>query len=138
MATTVVNNKRIIASHTLASHKCPKKRLVIVDEQTIVEVSVVEASVIDEPTVVVEATVVVKATQPMKSIWMQMRRIPKKKHLSIVWENVEDISDDENDTPQAAEERMQWMSKTRDAIRFQYFNRKLDELHYAGLFMNTF
>ena len=46
------------------------------------------------------------AAVPKNSIWMNVRRTPKNKPLSIVWENVEDISDDENDTPQAAGKRL--------------------------------
>ena len=127
MATTVVVDKAVISAVIgVINNKrsMPKKRLVIVDE--------IDAMINKE----VNQSDVKKNTKPMPSIWMQMRGIPKEKPLSIVWEDVEDISEDENDTPEAAEERVKYMRKMKDAIRFQYFDRKLEELQYAGLFMN--
>ena len=72
-----------------------------------------------------------------KSIWLLLRRNPKvKKQLPIVWENIEDISDDENDTPQAAGKRLSTMKATRDHIRRRAYENKLAELQCAGLFIN--
>ena len=75
--------------------------------------------------------------EPMKkSIWMNFIRTPKEKPLAIVWENVEDISDDEGGTPQAAGKRLSMMKATRDQIRRRHYENNLDEFHRAGLFLN--
>jgi hypothetical protein len=70
-----------------------------------------------------------------KSIWMSMRRIPKVNNLPILWESVEDISDDENDTPATACERASKMKAMSEAIRRQAYEERLDELQAAGLFL---
>ena len=72
----------------------------------------------------------------MQSIWMNVSRTPKEKPLRIVWENVEDISDDEGGTPQAAGKRLSKMKATRDQIRRRHYENNLDEFHRAGLFLN--
>ena len=72
---------------------------------------------------------------PQKSIWLQMRRNPKV-YPTIVWEGIEYISDDENDTPQAASKRLSQLKATRDRIRHKHFAIKVDELQGAGLFKN--
>lgn len=71
-----------------------------------------------------------------KSIWLLMRRAPKENRLPIVWEHVEDISDDEEDTPQAAGKRLSLMKKNRDQMQRRAYERKLDEYQFAGLFQN--
>jgi hypothetical protein len=97
--------------------------------------------VVAEP-VVAPADVVPPSSSPTslalfnKSTWLLMRRNPKEKPLPIVWEHVEDISDDENDTPQAAGKRLSLMKKTRDQMQRQYNERKFDEYQSAGLFLN--
>ncbi len=84
---------------------------------------------------------------PQKSIWMSMRRVPLTADAAIVrtsppieWEGIEDISDDENETPEAAAERSEQMKiagqNFRDRIKeakrldraesdelFHYWNR---------------
>jgi hypothetical protein len=64
---------------------------------------------------------------PENSIWMNVRRIPKEKPEPFVWENVEDISDDENDTPQAAGKRLSTLKAVRDQIQRRHYENKLDE-----------
>ncbi len=66
---------------------------------------------------------------PQKSIWMSMRRVPKTPFADIVrmsppieWEGIEDISDDENDTPEAAAERSAQMK-----IEYQQFQDRINE-----------
>jgi hypothetical protein len=88
---------------------------------------VVEEPAVEEPAV----------EEPMKqSIWMNLSRTPKEKSLAIVWENVEDISDDEGGTPQAAGKRLSMMKATRDQIRRRHYKSKVAELQFAGLFLN--
>jgi len=78
----------------------------------------------------------VELEEPMnESIWMHMRRIPKEKPAPFVWENVEDISDDENDTPQAAGKRLSMMKATRDQMQRRAYENKLAALQGAGLFL---
>lgn len=71
-----------------------------------------------------------------KSIWMTYRRDPKEKPQTFVWEHIEDISDDEGGTPQAAGKRLSQMKATRDQIRRRHYENNLDEFHRAGLFLN--
>ena len=71
-----------------------------------------------------------------KSIWMYMRRMPKAKREPIVWEHIEDISDDEEDTPQAAEERAETMKEMKAQLNRRAYESKVDELQGAGLFLN--
>ena len=78
----------------------------------------------------------VEAQKQEKSIWMYMRRVPKEKPAPIVWEGIEDISDDENDTPQAAGKRLSTMKATRDLIQRRYYKERLEEFQDAGLFLN--
>jgi len=74
---------------------------------------------------------------PEKSIWLQMRRAPRIKiEPPLVWQNVEDISDDENDTPQAAGKRLSTMKATRDRMQRRAYQQKFDEYQCAGLFLN--
>ena len=101
----------------------PKKRLIIVGDLDVV--------ILEEPLPVS----VSMATVPRKSIWLQMRRNPKT-YPTIVWEGIENISDDEEDTPQAAGKRLSQLKTTRDRIQQEHFAIKVDELQYAGLFMN--
>jgi hypothetical protein len=101
----------------------PKKRLIIVGDLDVV--------ILEEPL----PGSVSMATVPQKSIWLQMRRNPKT-YPTIVWEGIENISDDEEDTPQAAGKRLSQLKTTRDRIQQEHFAIKVDELQYAGLFMN--
>jgi len=71
-----------------------------------------------------------------KSVWLSMCRVPKDKPLAIIWEHVEDISDDENDSPQAAGKRLSTLKATRDQIRRRAYENKLSELQGAGLFLD--
>ena len=95
-----------------------KKKLVIVNNPSVGLLHVDDAAAI-----------------PKNSIWMNVHRTPKNKPLSIVWENVEDISDDENDTPQAAGKRLSTLKSVRDKIRRRAYDNKLVELQNAGLFL---
>ena len=72
---------------------------------------------------------------PQKSIWLQMRRTPKV-YPTIVWEGIEDISDDEDNSPQTAGRNLSKMKQTRDRIRHRQYAIKVDELQGAGLFLN--
>jgi hypothetical protein len=93
--------------------------------------------VVAEPTDEEPAVAEPTDEEPMKqSIWMNVSRTPKAKSLAIVWENVEDISDDEGGTPQAAGKRLSMMKATRDQIRRRHYENNLDEFHRAGLFLN--
>lgn len=69
------------------------------------------------------------------SIWMNVRRTKKIKLDPVVYENVEDISDDENDTPQAAGKRLSTMKAVRDQIRRRGYENKLVEFQNAGLLL---
>jgi hypothetical protein len=72
-----------------------------------------------------------------KNHWMtNASRIKKVQPMAIIWEHVEDISDDENDTPQAAGKRLSTMKATRDQIRRRAYRSKVAELQFAGLFLN--
>jgi hypothetical protein len=71
-----------------------------------------------------------------KSVWLLMRRTPKEKPLPIVWEHVEDISDDEEDTPQAAGKRLSMMKATKAKMQRRDYENQLYGLQRAGLFMN--
>lgn len=107
----------INVSKTVVKKTVVKKKLVIVNNPS-VGLKVEDAAV------------------PQNSIWMNVRRIPKNKPLSIVWENIEDISDDENDTPQAAGKRLSTLKSVRDQIRRRAYENQLIELQNAGLFLN--
>jgi len=85
---------------------------------------------------VVELILPVEAEKPEKSIWIYMRRAPKEKAEPMVWEGIEDISDDENDTPQAAGKRLSMMKAVRDKMQRRAYEQRLDELQAAGLFLN--
>lgn len=82
------------------------------------------------------------AEVPQKSIWMSMRRVPLTAEAAIVrtsppieWEGIEDISDDENDTPEAAAERSEQMKiagqNFRDRIKEA---KRLDRLESEEIF----
>jgi hypothetical protein len=92
----------------------------------------------EKPVVVAAVTAEPTPTQALfnKSIWLLMRRTPKEKPLPIVWEHVEDISDDEEDTPQAAGKRLSLMKKTRDQMQRRAYENQLHALQCAGLFLN--
>ena len=90
----------VLIAVTEKKRSTPKKRLILIEET---------AAAPQEPTV--QEPTAPQEHQP--SIWMQMRRAPKVK-TQIVWEGVEDISDDEDDTPQAAGRRLSQMKATRD------------------------
>ena len=96
----------------------PKKRLILIEET---------AAAPQEPTV--------QEPTAQRSIWMQMRRAPKVK-TSFIWEGVEDISDDEDDTPQAAGRRLSQMKATRDRMQYKHSVNRLEDLQDAGLFLN--
>lgn len=70
------------------------------------------------------------------SVWMNVSRTPKEKPQTFVWENIEDISDDESSTPQAAGKRLSMMKATRDQIRRRYYENNLDEFQRAGLLLS--
>ena len=95
----------------------PKKRIILVEDLDVV--------VLEEPKVVPQ----------QQSIWMQMHRMPKAKTL-IIWEGIEDISDDEDDTPQAAGRRLSQLKATRDQIQRNHYCNRLEDLQDAGLFLN--
>lgn len=88
-----------------------------------------------EPATLAPATLA-GPTRMDKSIWLSMRRAPRMKMDPIIWEHVEDISDDENDTPQAAGKRLSNMKATRDHMQRRAYERKFDEYQCAGLFLN--
>jgi hypothetical protein len=117
------NKKRLILVEDLdvvvleQPTSAPEKRLITVHELDVV--------VLEEP----------KADQSQPSIWMQMRRIPKVR-TPIIWTGIEDISDDEDDTPQAAGRRLSQMKATRDRIQYRHHVNRLEDLQDAGLFLN--
>jgi hypothetical protein len=116
------------------------KAAVVVETPVVVKKPVVsrKIKIKDAPVVVAAVTAEPTPTQALfnKSIWLLMRRNPKEKPLPIVWEHVEDISDDENDTPQAAGKRLSNMKATRDHMQRRAYERKFDEYQCAGLFLN--
>jgi hypothetical protein len=116
------------------------KAAVVVETPVVVKKPVVsrKIKIKDAPVVVAAVTAEPTPTQALfnKSIWLLMRRNPKEKPLPIVWEHVEDISDDENDTPQAAGKRLSNMKKTRDQMQRRHYRNKVAELQCAGLFLN--
>ena len=73
-----------------------------------------------------------------QSVWLSIRNRtpPVKKTLPIVWEHIEDISDDEDDTPEAAEERVYTMKETKARLNRRIHEIKLEELQSAGLFLS--
>ncbi len=109
-------------------------KAVVVEKPVVVKKPVVRKIKI-KPVVV---AAVAEPTLPLfnKSIWLLMRRNPKEKPLPIVWEHVEDISDDEEDTPQAAGKRLSMMKKTRDQMQRRDYENQLYALQCAGLFLN--
>ena len=120
----------------------PKKRLLLIEEEPVAQEPVAQESAPHEPAsqepVAQESAPQEPAPQepvPRQSIWMQMRRIPKVK-TDIVWEGVEDISDDEDDTPQAAGRRLSQMKATRDRMQSKYYTKVLIHFQNAGLFLN--
>jgi hypothetical protein len=116
----------------------PKKRLLLIEEEPAIQEPVIQEPAIQEPVTQEPATQEEPADAhalPQQSIWMQMRRIPKVKP-EIVWEGVEDISDDEDDTPQAAGHRLSHMKATRDRMQYDYYVNLLTDFQNAGLFLN--
>jgi hypothetical protein len=76
------------------------------------------------------------AAPPKKSVWLSIRTRPQvKKTLPIVWEHIEDISDDEEDTPQKAGKRLSDMKDSKVQLHRRIYEIKLDELQSAGLFL---
>ena len=85
----------------------------------------------------IKSLTVVEEPVVKKNHWMtSASRIKKVQPMAIIWEHVEDISDDENDTPQAAGKRLSTMKATRDQIRRRAYRSKVAELQFAGLFLN--
>ena len=83
----------------------------------------------EKVSVVQEARQEAAQEAPQKSIWMSMRRAPQTALANIVrmsppieCEGIEDISDDENDTPEAAAERLEKMK-----IEYQQFQDRIKE-----------
>ena len=115
----------------------PKKRLILVEdldvvvleeplpEKRLITVHKLDVVVLEEP----------KVVPPQQSIWMQLHRMPKTT-TPIIWEGIEDISDDEDDTPQAAGRRLSQLKATRDRIQRNYYGNRLEDLKDAGLFLN--
>ena len=71
---------------------------------------------------------------PQQSVWMSMRRAPPIKS-GIVWEGIEDITDDEADDEEL-ERRATIIEETREKIQHRYYRKTLDGFHRAGLFLN--
>jgi len=71
---------------------------------------------------------------PQQSVWMSMRRAPPVKS-GIVWEGIEDITDDEADDEEL-ERRATIIEETREKIQHRYYRKTLDGFHRAGLFLN--
>jgi hypothetical protein len=71
---------------------------------------------------------------PQQSIWMSLRRAPPVKS-GIVWEGIEDITDDEADDEEL-ERRATIIKETREKIQHRYYRKTLDEFHRAGLFLS--
>jgi hypothetical protein len=120
----------------------PKKRLLLIEEEPVAQEPVAQEPVAQEsapqePAAQEPAAQEPAAQEPVprQSIWMQMRRIPKVKP-EIVWEGVEDISDDEDDTPQAAGRRLSHMKATRNRMQSNYYTNVLVHFQNAGLFLN--
>ena len=110
--------KTVLIAAAEKKRSAPKKRLILIEET---------AAAPQEPTV--------QEPTAQRSIWMQMRRAPKVK-TSFIWEGVEDISDDEDDTPQAAGRRLSQMKATRDRMQYKHSVNRLEDLQDAGLFLN--
>lgn len=114
-----------------------KKRLIIVED---LDVVVLEEPLPEKRLITVHKLDVVVLEEPkvapmQQSIWMQLRRTPKAK-TPIIWEGIEDISDDEDDTPQAAGRRLSQLKATRDRIQRKHYRNRLEDLQDAGLFLN--
>jgi len=115
----------------------PKKRLILVEdldvvvleeplpEKRLITVSKLDVVVLEEP----------KVVPPQQSIWTQVHRTPKAT-TPIIWEGIEDISDDEDDPPQAAGRRLSQLKETRDRIQRKHYRNRLEDLQDAGLFLN--
>jgi hypothetical protein len=77
------------------------------------------------------------AAPPKKSVWLSIRNRPQEsKTLPIVWEHIEDISDDEEDTPEDAEERFYLIEESKARLNRRIYENKVDELQGAGLFLS--
>jgi len=113
-----------VQKNVVGKKKLSKTRLIFVEDEDV-----------QQPTPVVITTHNSINTEHVseKSIWMYMRR-NKKTYPTYVWEDVEDISDDENDTPQAAGKRLSTMKTVRDQIRRREYAYKLVGFQNAGLF----
>ena len=113
-----------------------KPHLMALVKKTVAAVVEEPVAVVEEPVAVVEKPVAVVEEPVMKqSLWMRVSRIKKTQPPPVVWENVEDISDDENDTPQAAGKRLSTLKATRDEIRRRAYENKLAALQGAGLLL---
>ena len=108
--------KTVLIAAAEKKRSAPKKRLILIEETAAPQ----------EPTA---------PQEHQRSIWLQMRRAPKVK-TSFIWEGVEDISDDEDDTPQAAGRRLSQMKATRDRMQYKHSVNRLEDLQDAGLFLN--
>jgi hypothetical protein len=86
----------------------------------------------------VAVKVAVEVAEKKQSVWLSIRTRtpPAKRTLPIVWENIEDISDDEEDTPQKAGKRLSDMKDSKERMHRRIYEIKMDELQYAGLFLN--
>ena len=115
----------------------PKKRIIIVED---LDVVVLEEPLPEKRLITVNKLDVVVLEEPkvvpvQQSIWMQLHRMPKAT-TPIIWEGIEDISDDEDDTPQAAGRRLSQLKATRDRIQRNHYCNRLEDLQDAGLFLN--
>ena len=135
MSTAIKDIKAAAAAEKKRS--APKKRLILVEdldvvvleeplpEKRLITVHKLDVVVLEEP----------KVVPPQQSIWMQLHRMPKAT-TPIIWEGIEDISDDEDDTPQACGRRLSQLKATRDRIQIQHYVNRLEDLQDAGLLLN--
>ena len=134
MSKTVIERTVVVAQAVVAP--AVKKIKIKLKPHLMALVKKTVAAVVEEPVAVVEKPVAVVEEPVMKqSLWMRVSRIKKTQPPPVVWENVEDISDDENDTPQAAGKRLSTLKATRDEIRRRAYENKLAALQGAGLLL---
>ena len=128
-----VELKAVVAKKP-AAVSADKPTVVVADKPTVVSAkkpAVVRKIKIKNPTLPI-------VEEKKQSVWLGIRNRtpPVKKTLPIVWEHIEDISDDEDDTPEAAEERVYTIKETKARLNRRIHEIKLEELQSAGLFLS--
>jgi hypothetical protein len=131
----VASKKPAVVASKKPAVASKKPTVVVADKPTVV--SAKKPAVVRKIKIKNPAPTLPIVEERKQSVWLGIRNRtpPVKKTLPIVWEHIEDISDDEDDTPEAAKERAETMKETKARLNRRAYENKLDELQGAGLLL---